>query len=124
MVCRCSRAGVCSGVQEMVPGGGRGTAESAGWCGGASVAQSSGGEHGSQAPAHTEHTVMVTLGLTPPRARAAVKHSRGPGCQALSEAVEVPGWRLVRVHVQCEGEGWSSGPAISCAAQPQPACGL
>ena len=93
---------------------------------GASVAQSSGGEHGSQAPAHTEHTVMVTLGHSSPRPRAgaAVKHSRGPGRQALSEAVEVPGWRLVRVHVQCEGEGGSSGPAISCAAQPQPACGL
>ena len=67
MVCRCSCAVVCSGVQEMVPGGGRGTAESAGWCGGASVAQSSGGEHGSQAPAHTEHTVMVTLGHSSPR---------------------------------------------------------
>ena len=34
---------------------------------GASVAQSSGGEHGSQAPAHTEHTVMVTLGHSSPR---------------------------------------------------------
>ena len=44
--------------------------------GGASVAQSSGGEHGSQAPAHTEHTVMVTLGtlLNP------------PSCQGSSEA--------------------------------------
>ena len=34
---------------------------------GASVAQSGGGEHGSQAPAHTEHTVMVTLGHSSPR---------------------------------------------------------
>ena len=73
MVCRCSCGGVCSGVQEMVPGCGRGTAESAGRrlvpCG------SVGRRRARSQAAHTVHTVMVTPVLVPGQ-----QGSRGPGC--------------------------------------------